>query len=304
MPFEGLTARAYPAAMHRRSRTPALWRICLLLLALPLALPLALAQPATAPPDDLELEASSDVIPAVAAFGVTFGLPAYRTAGVSASVQAQFVGGALRAGYGSTGVAVGAQVRAYPPVPWPLPTFVGAGADLYGGRFAPHLVLGTHVPVAERWRLDVEAGVAWAPLLDEVQAAPFVTLGASYAFAVGVRPRTSAAASIGAGVGAGAGGGACGPVEPDGSMLGAAVDATVKRFVDDATATYGSVYRGLRYRVSTVDTDVQGDRAEVVVTYDGRVVERLTGRPVTASGEARLSLRWNGCRWLRTGLSY
>lgn len=291
--------------MLRRFRTAARSWICLTLL----ALPHALAQPATAPRNALELDASTDTIPAVAAFGVTFGLPAYRTAGVSASVQAQFVGAALRVGYGSSGVAVGVQARAYPPVPWPLPTFVGAGADLYGGRFAPHLVLGAHVPVAERWRLDVEGGVAWAPLLDAFQATPFVTLGASYAFAIGVRLPTAAAAPAGDGGVGGAGGGGggravCGALEPDGSALGAAVDATVERFVADATATYGSVYRGLSYRVSITDTDLRGDRADVDVAYDGRVVERLTGRSVTASGEAQIRFRWNGCRWVRTGLSY
>jgi hypothetical protein len=159
--------------------------------------------------------------------------------------------------------------------------------------------------VAGRWRLDVEGGFAWAPLLDEVRATPFVTLGASYAFAVGVRPRTSAAAPTDGGASGGAGGrGVCGDLEPDVSALGAAVDATVERFVADASATYGSVYRGLRYRVSTVDTDVRGDLADVDVAYDGRVVERLTGRPVTASGEAQIRFRWNGCRWVRTGLSY
>ncbi len=285
--------------MLRRTRThpSTAWWLCLALV----ALPFATAQPTIDPTEAPDAEASSDTVPAVAAFGVAFGFPAYRTASVSASVQAQFVGAAIRGGYGSSGVAVGVQARAYPPVPWPVPTFVGAGADLYGGRFAPHLVLGAHVPVAERWRLDVEAGVAWAPLLDDVRPTPFVTLGASYAFAVGIRAGTAEAAGPDGGRGSGA---VCGDLAPDPSALGAAVDATVERFVADATATYGSIYRGLRYRVSIVDTDVDGDEANVEVAYDGSVVERLGGRRLTASGEAAISFRWNGCRWVRTGLRY
>ncbi len=278
---------------HRPHRI-LVYGLCLAVLAFPLAL-------AQSQADATEVPTAPDEIPAVAAFGVTFGFPAYRTASVGASLQAQFFGAALRAGYGSSGLALGAQARVYPPVPWPLPTFVGVGADLYGGRFAPHLVLGAHVPVAERWRLDVEAGVAWTPLLDARQAAPFVTLGASYAFAVGVRPGASAAASTSGGS---AGAAVCGDGEPDTGALRGAVDATVERFVADATATYGSVYRGLRYRVSITDMEITGDQAEVEVAYDGSVVERLGGRRVTASGDAQLDFRWNGCRWVRTGLRY
>lgn len=73
-----------------------------------------------------------DEVPAVAAFGVAFGFPAYRTVGLGASLQAGAFGAAVRAAWGSAGIAVGLQARAYPPVPWPVPTYVAAGADLYG----------------------------------------------------------------------------------------------------------------------------------------------------------------------------
>lgn len=243
-----------------------------------------------------------DEVPAVAAFGVAFGFPAYRTVGLGASLQSGAFGAAARAAWGSAGIAFGLQARAYPPVPWPVPTYVAAGADLYGGRIAPHVAVGAHVPIAERWRLDVEGGVAWPPLVDARTVAPYLSLGVGYAFAWTIAPRpeaVAAPAATGAGV---AGGCVAGP--PDAALLRGAVDATVRRFVADATATYGSVYRGLDYRVRIVDRDGRGEEARVDVAYEGSVVERATGRRVEASGTAEVTFRWRGCAWARTGLTY
>lgn len=260
--------------------------------------------PAPQATDDGVREVTVEEIPAIAAFGVVVGFPAYRTVSLSASIQAEFLGAAVRVGYGTVGFAGGVQARAYPPVPWPVPTFVGVGADIYDGRIAPHVAVGAHVPIAERWRVDVEGGVAWTPLVDTYQVAPFLTFGASYAFATDLpastpraddEPTGPAPARIAAG---------CPATEPDPSSLRRAVGATVDRFVADATATYGSVYRNLRYRTSIDDIDVDGARATVRVDYDGSVVERLNGRTHDASGTAEIDFRWNGCGWTRTGLRY
>jgi hypothetical protein len=244
-----------------------------------------------------------DEAPAVGAFGVAFGFPGYRTAGVGASLQSGAFGAAVRAAWGTAGIAVGLQARAYPPVPWPVPTYVAVGADLYGSGVAPHAAVGAHVPLGERWRLDVEGGVAWPPLLAERTLVPYLTLGVGYAFALTIAEAPASTSAPIAQAGA-EGAGACAADAPDPALLNAAVDATVRRFVADATATYGSVYRGLDYRVRIVDRDVDGADARVAVAYRGSVVERASGRTIEASGTAEITFRWRGCGWDRTGLEY
>ena len=244
-----------------------------------------------------------DTVPAVASFGVQFGFPAYRTAGVSAGLQARFVGVAVHAGGGPGGVAFGLEARAYPPVPVPLPLYLAGGVDLYAGRTAPYVALGAHLPIGGGWRLDVAAGVAWTPLLDEVQIAPLVAVGTSYAVPLELSA-ADAAPTAPAAVAGRAGGPACDPGPPDPSALDAALAATVRRFVADAVAAYGSVYRDLSYRTSVASRRLEGDRATLTVRYAGSVVEILTGRRVEASGEAEVDFRWDGCRWRRSGLRY
>lgn len=261
----------------------------------------AAAQEAPGVPDD-GVSGVVDEVPAIAAFGVAFGFPAYRTAGLGASLQSGAFGAGVRAAWGSAGIAVGLQARAYPPVPWPVPTYVAAGADLYGGAVAPHLAVGAHVPLAERWRLDVEGGVAWPPLLDARPLTPYLSLGVGYAFALTIAPSTSAAPAPVAARASAAG--ACVAGAPDPALLGAALDATVRRFVADATATYGSLYRGLDYRVRVAERDVRGDQARLEVAYEGSVVERATGRRIEAAGVAEVTFAWRGCGWVRTGLTY
>jgi len=246
----------------------------------------------------------ADTVTAVAAFGVHVGFPAYRTAGLSATLQARFVGLAVRAGAGPGGMAFGLQGRVYPPLPIPVVTFVGAGVDLYGGRAAPHAVVGLHAPLGGRWRLEAEVGVAWTPLLDEVRVVPLLGVGVAYALPLSVAPSVGAAVD---GVDTFADaepGGRCERGPPDLALLDAALDETVRRFVSDAVAAYGSVYRGLRYRTSIVGRAMDGDRVTVMVAYEGSAVEILTGRSVEASGTAEVDFRWDGCRWVRSGIRY
>jgi hypothetical protein len=273
------------------------------------ASPWAMAQPAAAGGEPAGADTGTDLVAAdtvaaIASFGVQFGFPAYRTAALSAGLQARFVGVAVRVGAGPGAVALGLQARAYPPIPIPLPVYVAGGVDLYAGRVAPHVAVGAHVPLGGGWRIDVQAGAAWTPLLDEVRVVPLLGVGASYAM-----PLTLPAGGEGAGPATGASGEragvpACEPGPPDLAALDAALEDTVRRFVADAVAAYGSVYRDLRYRTSVVERRVEGDRATLTVAYSGSVVEILTGRPVEASGEAEADFRWDGCRWRRTGLRY
>lgn len=297
---------------HARPRRGAMAPPALFLVAA-LASTLAWAQVATpsasgaADPTRVEgdvQEGARDAVPAVASLGVQFGFPAYRTAAVSASLQARFAGFAVRVGGGPGGVSVGLAVRAYLPLPVPLPTYLSAGVDAYAGRFAPSVAAGAHVPIAERWRLDVEIGAAWTPLLDEWRVAPMLAIGGSYAFPLALTPAAApSTAGLGAAVAAG-GAGRCEPGPPDVGALDAALAETIDRFVTDAVATYGSVYRSLRYATSVARTVVDGERATVTVAYDGSVVEILTGRTVAAAGTAEVDFRWDGCRWLRTALRY
>lgn len=256
------------------------------------------------PQDATVLSGRVDAVQATAAFGVVFGFPGYRTVGVAASLQAGAVGAAAHAAWGSAGLAFGAQVRAYPPVPWPLPTYLAAGADVYAGRVAPYAAVGAHVPLAQRWRLDLEGGVAWTPLLDRRQAAPYLSLGVSTAVAVGLAPALADAAAPDQAGAATNVVRACAPEAPDPARLDAALAATVRAFVTDATATFGSVYRDLDYRLTVLRRDVRGDVATVAVAYEGQVVERLTGRAVTAAGTAEVDFRWRRCGWVRSALRY
>jgi len=243
-----------------------------------------------------------DAIPALATFGVQFGFPAYRTAGVAIGLQARFVALALRAGGGPGGLAMGAQARGYLPLPLPVPTYLGVGVDAYAGRFAPNATFGFHLPFGERWRLDAEAGVAWTPLLDETRLTPYFGVGVSYAVPVSLTPaETSAGAAFGT---SGPAGTRCVVGPPDAAAIDAAVAATVRRFVADGVATYGSVYREFRYRTTVRSVMIDGVRATVVVAYEGSVVEILTRREVRAAGDAEVDFRWDGCAWIRTGLRY
>ena len=284
-----------------KRRGPRAVRVHAVLLALALlAAPWAMAQPEAVAGGTEGTEAGflvADTVPAVASFGVQFGFPAYRTASVSVSLQARFAGFAVRAGGGPGGVTFGLQARAYPPIPIPLPVYLAGGVDLYAGRVAPHLALGLHVPLGGRWRIDVEVGAAWTPLLDEVRVAPLLGVGASYAVPFGL-PVGDGAPVATAAVDERVSGPTCEAGAPDLAALDAAVAATVRRFVADAVATYGSVYRDLRYRTSVVDRRVDGERATLTVAYSGSVVEILTGRVVEAD------FSWDGCRWRRTGLRY
>lgn len=272
---------------------------------LPLLLGLVLlAAPAAQEDPAAAASADDDTIPALVAIGIDAGFPAYQTVTARASLQARFVGVAVRGGWGAgSGPYVGATLRGYPPIPGsPVPVWAGGGLGATAAGATPFVAAGAHVPVAPRWRVDVEAGVAFPELLDDRNVAPHVAVGASYAFGVDLDASPRAAASDDADdeyEGA-----SCEPTPPDPSRLDAALDATVSAFVADARASYGSLYDSLRYSVRVRGRDVDGDVARVRVSYSGSVREIATGERVSASGDARATFRWNGCGWRRTDLSY
>ena len=249
-------------------------------------------------------EAIDEPPPALVSIGVAAGFPSYQTATVRFGVQAGPVGMDVRAGYGpGAGASFGAALRGYPPLPGlPVPVWIGGGVMATAGSPVPFAALGAHVPLAPRLRLDLEGGVAWTRLGTDTRLAPHLQAGVSYAFATelprarpggGSDPRAPARA-----------GDRCEPGPPRAEALEPAVRAAERRFVADARATYGSLYRGLRYTLRITDRRIDGAFASVDLAYDGSVVEIATGRSVEAEGTAQADFRWTGCDWALRDLRY
>ncbi|HEX7003740.1 MAG TPA: hypothetical protein VF168_06105 [Trueperaceae bacterium] len=244
----------------------------------------------------------------LAAVGVSAGFPAFQAYALNASVQYRFVGLATRATWtADAGVYGSLALRGYPPIPGsPVPVFLEAGLGSHSGGAVPFLAAGGHIPLGRRLRLDIEAGAASVPLLDQRQVVPFLSAGVSYAFAFDPSHALStrrADREAEARERVMARGGDCG-LEPDGAKVGRAVAATVSGFLRDARATYGSLYTNLSYSYDIEEIEVNGDRASASISYQGTVTEIATGKTISASGSASARFRWNGCSWSRTGVSY
>ena len=244
----------------------------------------------------------------LAAFGVSAGFPAYQTYALNASMQYRFIGLALRATWTTDAGVYGAlALRGYPPIPGsPVPVFLELGVGSHRGGLTSFAAAGAHLPLAQHVRLDLEAGAARVPLLDDHQFVPFLSLGVSCAFAFDIsepleRSRTRRAEEArqrreAAGIGCEA--------EPDPSLLSGAVSSTVSAFLRDARATYGSLYTNLDYSYDIVEIEVDGARASATIRYEGSVTEIASGKKITAAGSASASYRWNGCSWRRTSIDY
>lgn len=254
-------------------------------------------------------EATDEPPPALVSIGVAAGFPSYQTATLRLGLQAGPVGADVRAGYGpGAGASFGAALRGYPPLPGlPVPIWVGGGVMATAGSVAPFAALGAHVPLAPRLRLDLEGGVAWTRLGTERRLTPHLQAGVSYAFATEL-PRAQGASDGGPRDGDPRGSNRtadrCEPGPPRPEGLTTAVRDAERRFVADARATYGSLYRSLRYTLRVTDRSIDGELATVDVAYDGSVVEIATGRTVEASGTAQADFRWTGCGWALRDLRY
>lgn len=251
-----------------------------------------------------EVEGAVERSPASLSVSLHGGLPAYRSVGLGVALRAEQFGVALRGAWGSVGVAFGAQARWYPPLPSPLPFYLGIGADTYVGSVTPHAVVGAHVPLDAHWRLDLEGGAARASLGGNVVWAPHVSVGVSYSLAFDLpdaRDRGDGPSGL---EGRGTSPSACVPGDPDPEVLARDVDAAVRAFVREGVALYGNAYGDLRYRYSIVSERIDGDVAEVRIRYSGSARARLDGERVEASGTAEATFRWTGCRWRQTDLRY
>lgn len=244
----------------------------------------------------------------LASFGVSVGFPAYQTYALNASMQYRYVGIAARTTWTSSAGFYGSlALRGYPPVPGsPVPVFVELGIGSHRGGLTSFAAAGAHVPLTQHLRLDLEVGGARVPLLDEYDYVPFLSVGTSYAFSFDIsetltRSRTrreEEARERRAATGVDCG------LEPDAARLSGAVSDTVRDFLRDARATYGSLYDNLEYSYDLVETDVDGDTASARIEYQGSATEIATGKTISASGSASARYHWNGCSWRRTGIDY
>lgn len=244
----------------------------------------------------------------VAAFGVSGGFPAYQAYALDASMQYRYFGLAARGSWtSSAGIYASLGLRGYPPIPGsPVPVFLSAGVGAHRGGLTSFAAAGVHVPLTQHMRLELQAGAARVPLLDRYNTVPYLSLGTSYAFSFDLSPtvetsearRVEEARERAMATGIGCEG------EPDPSMVSSAVSSTVSEFLRDAQATYGSLYRNLRYSYEITDTEIVGDTASASIRYEGSVTEIASGKQITASGSASAKYRWNGCSWRRTSIDY
>jgi len=78
----------------------------------------------------------------------------------------------------------------------------------------------------------------------------------------------------------------------------------VRDFLADARAIYGSVYKDLSYNYRVTGMDLDGVVGEVRISYRGSVTEILTGKRLSASGEASAVYQWTGCAWQERAIRY
>lgn len=244
---------------------------------------------------------AGEATPALFSVGLATGFPTYQAATVAIGAQMEFVGVQLKGGYTAAGAYFGAQVRGYPPFPIPMPVYFGVGGGVYGSNNSFHVAVGTHIPVTEHLRIDLEAGMANVPLLNERTWAPHIAAGVSYVFAVDTgtssTTRTPAAVmEVGARDSA-ASVGSCEPGEPNLTQVPSVVQATIDDMILSARATYGSTYTDLQYSYNITDIAASGDTADVTINYSGSVRNRLGGQVESASGQAGVALSWTGCNW-------
>lgn len=244
----------------------------------------------------------ADSTPALVSLGVSSGFPGFNRYAVNAAVQYRFFGLNIKAAPTPAGFYFGGGLRGYLPLGGLVPIYVGAGAGAYGEATELHLALGAHVPVSERFRVDLELGAAHTSFADVNSWLPWVSVGVSYSFPV--ETGASAAASQRAAQRGAAVDPALCTFEPDSDTLVAAFERTFSSFLRNAQATYGGSYTDLQYDYRIESVTMSGTSGSVVMSYSGSVRQILGGERIFASGTASADFEWNGCRWNRTALNY
>ena len=252
----------------------------------------------------VERDLADEAAPAVFAVGISAGFPAYQTVALNVSLQAQFVGAQLKGSWTPAGVYLGGQLRAYPPIPVPIPLYVGVGGGIYGPFASYHFAVGTHVPLGTALRLDLEGGVANVPQLDKRGWVPHLAAGISYAFPVELSAATGPTSATVGGSAPQPAARCETPSEPNREQIPGVIDDMVDDFILSARATYGSVYTGLSYGYKIGSVRISGKTANVSVNYSGSVTEILTGTSHSASGTAKVQLTWTGCAWGGGSIDY
>jgi hypothetical protein len=239
---------------------------------------------------------------ALGSFGISAGFPGYQVVAVSAAVQYRSFGLATRGSFTAAGPYLGLAVRGYPPIPSPVPLFVSAGMGFYGDSRALELTAGAHVPIAENFRLNLEAGAARVTTLGEAQWLPVISAGVSYA--VPFIPSEVAPATAGSTLRRTTSGAMDCNAPPSRDSLESAFRRTLQRFIANGRATYAGTYTDLSYDYSITDVTMSGNDGSVSISYSGSVRTILGGQTESASGTASASFRWNGCSWSRTSMDY
>lgn len=264
-----------------------------------------IAAPVLAQSEDAPLTLSSSETgsepPILVSAGLSTGFPGFNRFSVAAALQYRSFGAQLKLAPTAAGMYFGATLRGYIPVGGFVPIYVGAGGGAYGESSELHLVLGGHVPVAERVRLDVEAGAARVSGIGGSQWLPWVSLGVSYIFPVS---RDSVSTPVSRLDGRGGSGRAAQCTVHGEDSLMVALDRTVEDFINNAAATYGGSYTDLQYEVAIESVRMGATSATVAVRYSGSVKRVLGGGRESASGRATVGFGWNGCNWQRTALNY
>jgi hypothetical protein len=239
---------------------------------------------------------------ALGSFGLSAGFPGYQMIAASAGVQYRSLGVAVKGSFTAAGPYLGLAVRGYPPIPGPVPLYLGVGAGFYGESTALELTAGGHIPIAENFRLNLEAGASRVSSFGETQWLPVVSAGISYV--VPFLPSEVTPGSPGSTLRRTVSGSRnCGG-EPDEEALVSAFSRTLQRFIANGRATYAGTYTDLNYDYRITDVAMDGNDGSVTIEYSGSVRTILGGATESAAGTASASFRWNGCSWSRTSLDY
>lgn len=228
--------------------------------------------------------------------GLGLGWPGYQLYHVHVAFQKDAFGVVFRGSWTEVGPYLALAARYYTPLPIPLPTFVSAGAGVFGGVAAPFASAGLQVPFLDSGaRLTVELGASYQQVLGEGRVLPFVALGLGYAFFVEAPPVSAGARAAREAERLRPAG--CSPLEPDASGLSAAFRAVVSRKIAEAKVTYAGTYRDPEYRYAITHVSVEGTEATVTAEWEGAVTQIAGGERITGSGTVEAEFVWNGCGW-------